>query len=72
MVEAAPEMLRDIWETGSGRSAELRAKLAEQGLTALTLLIAESDPKAKDLMVRLTMNLIAEAAPTPHDQDPAR
>lgn len=37
--------------------------LKEQGLTALTLLIAESDPKAKDLMVRLTMNLVAEAAP---------
>jgi alkylation response protein AidB-like acyl-CoA dehydrogenase len=37
MVEAAPEMLRDIWETGSGRSAELRAKLAEQGLTALSV-----------------------------------
>ena len=36
--------------------------LNEQGLTALTLLIAESDPKSKDLMVRLTMNLIADAA----------
>jgi hypothetical protein len=47
----------------------MRLTLNEQGLTALTLLIAESDPKAKDLMVRLTMNLIAEAAPTPDDQD---
>ena len=37
MVEAAPEMLREIWETKSGRSAELRAKLAEQGLTALSV-----------------------------------
>ncbi|WP_421718067.1 hypothetical protein [Algiphilus sp.] len=37
-----------------------RQPLNEQGLTALTLLIAESDPKAKDPMVRLTMNLIAE------------
>ena len=37
-----------------------RLTLNEQGLTALTLLIAESDPKAKDLMVRLVMNLIAE------------
>ncbi len=36
--------------------------LNEQRLTALTLLIAESDPKSKDLMVRLTMNLIADAA----------
>jgi alkylation response protein AidB-like acyl-CoA dehydrogenase len=37
VVEAAPEMLREIWETKSGRSAELRAKLAEQGLTALSV-----------------------------------
>lgn len=37
VVEAAPEMLRDIWETQSGRSAELRAKLADQGLTALSV-----------------------------------
>ena len=31
MVEAVPEKLRELWQTGSGRSAELRAKLAEQG-----------------------------------------
>ncbi|WP_341666758.1 RhuM family protein [Alcaligenes sp. SDU_A2] len=37
-------------------------RLAQQGLTALTLLIAESDPKSKELMVRLTMNLIAESS----------
>ena len=37
MVEAVPEKLREIWQTGSGRSAELRAKLAEQGLTALSV-----------------------------------
>lgn len=38
MVEAAPEMLREIWETTkSGRSADLRAKLADQGLTALSV-----------------------------------
>ncbi|SEO89299.1 RhuM family protein [Aquisalimonas asiatica] len=41
----------------------MRLTLNEQGLTALTLLIAESDPKAKDLMVRLVMNLIAQGAP---------
>jgi hypothetical protein len=39
----------------------MRLTLNEQGLTALTLLIAGSDPKAKDLMVRLVMNLIAES-----------
>ncbi len=54
------------------RQEGMRLTLNEQGLTALTLLIAESDPKAKELMVRLTMNLIAEAAPTPHDQDSNR
>ena len=34
--------------------------LDENGLTALTLLIAESDPKTKDLMVRLVMNLLTD------------
>ena len=37
----------------------MRLTLDENGLTALTLLIAKSDPKAKDLMVRLVMNLLA-------------
>ena len=54
------------------RQEGMRLTLNEQGVTALTLLIAESDPKAKDLMVRLTMNLIADAAPTPDDRDPTR
>ena len=38
--------------------------LDENGLTALTLLIAESDPKTKDLMVRLVMNLLAVGSDT--------
>ncbi len=37
MVEAAPEMLREIWETKTGRSADFRAKLADQGMTALSV-----------------------------------
>ena len=37
MTEAPPEMLRDIWETDEGRSPELRRKMAEQGLTALSV-----------------------------------
>jgi prophage maintenance system killer protein len=41
------------------RQEGMRLPLDENGLTALTLLIAESDPKAKDLMVRLVMNLLA-------------
>lgn len=42
------------------RQEGMRLTLNEQGLAALTLLIAESDPKAKDLMARLVMNLIAD------------
>lgn len=41
------------------RQEDMRLPLDELGLTALALLIAESDPKAKDLMVRLVMNLLA-------------
>jgi alkylation response protein AidB-like acyl-CoA dehydrogenase len=37
MTEAAPEMLRETWETDSGRSPELRRHIAEQGLTALSV-----------------------------------
>lgn len=37
MVEAAPEMLRDIWETETGRCSDFRGKLADQGLTALSV-----------------------------------
>ena len=37
MVEAAPEWLREIWETRLGRSNDLRAKLADQGLTAISV-----------------------------------
>jgi prophage maintenance system killer protein len=38
--------------------------LDENGLTALTLLSAESDPKAKDLMVRLVIHLLARREPS--------
>ncbi|MGF0237438.1 acyl-CoA dehydrogenase family protein [Rhodococcus sp. IEGM1300] len=41
MTEAAPEMLREIWETDIGRSRDLRNKIAEQGLTALSVPEAE-------------------------------
>ena len=35
-------------------------ELNPQALTALTLLVAESEPSSKDLMIRLVMNLLAE------------
>lgn len=41
MTEAAPEMLREIWETDVGRSRDLRNKIAGQGLTALSVPEAE-------------------------------
>ncbi|HEU0198367.1 MAG TPA: RhuM family protein [Nevskiaceae bacterium] len=50
------------------RKQGLALTLNEQGLTALTLLVAESDPKAKDLMVRLTMNLLSGHPPDPRTQ----
>lgn len=37
MTEAAPELLREIWQTRGGRSPELRAKIAEQGLLGLSV-----------------------------------
>lgn len=37
MNEAAPELLREIWETGGGRSPQLRAKMAAQGMTGLSV-----------------------------------
>ncbi|MBN8440951.1 MAG: acyl-CoA/acyl-ACP dehydrogenase [Thauera sp.] len=37
MTEAAPETLREIWNTDIGRSPELRKNIAEQGLTALSV-----------------------------------
>lgn len=37
MTEAAPEVLREIWQEDSGRSPQLRAAIAEQGVTALSI-----------------------------------
>ncbi|MFO1376955.1 MAG: acyl-CoA dehydrogenase family protein [Steroidobacteraceae bacterium] len=37
MGEVAPEMLREIWETDAGRSPALRARIAAQGLTGLSV-----------------------------------
>ena len=36
MTEATPELLRDIWGNPTGRSPELWAKIAEQGLMGLS------------------------------------
>lgn len=41
-----------------------RSGINNNGLVALALLIAESDPKQKDLLIRLTMNLLASSEST--------
>lgn len=35
-------------------------KINENGLVALALLVAESDPAQKDMIVRLTVNLLID------------
>lgn len=37
MAEAAPETLREIWATDSGRSSELWQKIVEQGITSVSV-----------------------------------
>ncbi|MBU3600420.1 acyl-CoA/acyl-ACP dehydrogenase [Polynucleobacter sp. 30F-ANTBAC] len=37
MVEAAPEVLREIWAGDAGRSPDLRKKFTEQGLTSISV-----------------------------------
>ena len=41
MTEAPPEMLREIWETEHGRSPDLRAQIAAQGVCGLSVPEAE-------------------------------
>jgi alkylation response protein AidB-like acyl-CoA dehydrogenase len=41
MIEAAPETLREIWQTDDGRSPAMRDKIAAQGLTGLSVPEAE-------------------------------
>ncbi|SDL90519.1 Acyl-CoA dehydrogenase [Oryzisolibacter propanilivorax] len=49
MTEAAPEHLRDIWETQSGHAPELWARLAEQGLLGLSVPEAEGGMGMNDI-----------------------
>ncbi|MHB1488409.1 MAG: Fic family protein, partial [Acidimicrobiales bacterium] len=44
------------------RQEDIAHSLNPSALTALALLIAESAPASKDLMIRLTMNLLVERA----------
>ena len=44
------------------RQEDIAHSLNPSALTALALLIAETAPTSKDLMIRLTMNLLVERA----------
>ena len=45
-------------------------QLSDRALTALALLIAESNPNNKDLMLRLTVNLLAAGHPERNTKEP--
>lgn len=47
----------------NGRLLDARGEpvINDTGLAALTLLVAESDPKQKDTLIRLIMNMLAPA-----------
>lgn len=64
MTEAAPEMLREIWETDNGRSPNLRARIAEQGLLGLSVPEAEGGMGLHDVdWVLMTQELGYYAIP---------
>ena len=64
MTEAAPEMLREIWETNAGRSPELRSRMAAQGLTSVSVPEAEGGLGLGDVdWVLLTQELGYYAIP---------
>jgi len=64
MTEAAPEMLREIWETDAGRSPELRSRMAAQGLTSVSVPEAEGGLGLGDVdWVLLTQELGYYAIP---------
>ena len=43
--------------------ADGTARLADNAMVALALLVAESEPRQKDLMIRLVLNLLGDDAP---------
>ena len=64
MTEAAPEMLREIWETDAGRSPDLRSRMAAQGLTSVSVPEAEGGLGLGDVdWVLLTQELGYYAIP---------
>ena len=53
-----------LYRNGRLLSGSGEPVINDVGLAALTLLVAESDPANKEVMIRLVMNMLAEPAPT--------
>ncbi len=54
--------LEYLWRNGLLMRMDGSLRLTDNAMVALALLIAESDPSQKDLMIRLTLNLLADRA----------
>jgi hypothetical protein len=52
--------LEYLWRNGLLMRTDGGLRLTDNAMVALALLIAESDPSQKDLMIRLTLNLLAD------------
>lgn len=52
--------LEYLWRNGLLMRMDGSLRLTDNAMVALALLIAESDPSQKDLMIRLTLNLLAD------------
>lgn len=59
---ALPFCLWTFCTNGRLLAADGEPVINDVGLVALTLLVAESDPANKDVMIRLVMNMLAEPA----------
>jgi hypothetical protein len=54
--------LEYLWRNGLLMRTDGSLRLTDNAMVALALLIAESEPSQKDLMIRLTLNLLADRA----------
>ncbi|MBI1747590.1 MAG: virulence protein RhuM/Fic/DOC family protein [Acidobacteria bacterium] len=55
--------LEYLWRNGLLIRADRTPRLADNAMVALALLIAESEPAQKELMIRLVLNLLEDDAP---------
>lgn len=66
--QALAKLKHDLIE--KGEATDLFAKERGDGLAALALLVAESDPAQKDTLIRLVMNMLAPVALNPGNGHP--